>query len=345
MSERMSDASRGGVLDSRSSGLANRPLIVTRVSTPEITRVTLTYTSGFRSPWKLIELASSTSKRRPWKPYVPLIESSDPVTDNGCPGILVERQVAADAQVDVAQADRRARRHLHVLAGELEVVRHVQRDVEAEPVPGVERRDGVDGVDRGHRHLLGGVRLEQQPIENLVHLEVAAVDGDLAADARRLEPPAQLQRGVHVDPAELVVDHLEAAGRRIDLEIADAELVRAQAAVDVERVPVAVLDVQRVDADAIARQAQRRAAVRVPRAGGGHDKRGVGEIDGALKMRIAARADRLHVERDVAAHVAHDVGQPFEQAEADRARRDREVDGALRQIALQETRAAPCPPR
>src|SRR6185369_3221591 len=54
------------------------------------------------------------------------------------------------------------------------------------------------------------------------------------------------------------------------------------------------------------------------------------------EMRIAARADRLDVEPHVAAHVADDVGEPFEQAEADRARFDREIDGPLRQIAVDE---------
>ena len=102
--------------------------------------------------------------------------------------------------------------------------------------------------------------------------------------------------------------------------------------------PGAVLDVQHVDADAITRQAQRRLAVFVLRSGGGHDERGVGEIDGALKMRIAAGADRFHVEPHFAAHLAHDVGQPLEQAEADRARCDREVNGALRRIVRQETK-------
>ena len=65
MSERMSDGSSGGVLARRSSGCRRGPKMLTRASTPEITRVTVTKISGFRSPRKLIELDSKTLKLRP----------------------------------------------------------------------------------------------------------------------------------------------------------------------------------------------------------------------------------------------------------------------------------------
>jgi hypothetical protein len=42
ISDRMSDWSSGGVLASRSSGCRIGPKMLTRVSTPEITRVTVT---------------------------------------------------------------------------------------------------------------------------------------------------------------------------------------------------------------------------------------------------------------------------------------------------------------
>src|SRR2546427_524749 len=51
---------------------------------------------------------------------------------------LVQIEIAADAQVDVPEADRRARTHLQVLAGQPQVFGDVQRDVEAEAIPGVE---------------------------------------------------------------------------------------------------------------------------------------------------------------------------------------------------------------
>ena len=65
--------------------------------------------------------------------------------------------------------------------------------------------------------------------------------------------------------AELVAHHLEVARGGVDLQIADAQLVRAEAAVDVERAARGVFDVQRVEGDAVARPAQRRAAVLVAR--------------------------------------------------------------------------------
>ena len=61
----MSEESSGGVLASRSSGWRMSPKMLTRVSTPWMTRVTVTYTSGLRSPRKLIELFCATSNRRP----------------------------------------------------------------------------------------------------------------------------------------------------------------------------------------------------------------------------------------------------------------------------------------
>jgi hypothetical protein len=53
------------MLDMCSSSLGSGPKMPTRASTPEMTRVTKTSTSGARSPRKLIELAGSTSNRGP----------------------------------------------------------------------------------------------------------------------------------------------------------------------------------------------------------------------------------------------------------------------------------------
>src|SRR5262249_1915090 len=50
-------------------------------------------------------------------------------------GILVEIEIAGGAQVDVAQTDRRAGRHLHVVALEAQRAGDVQREVQAQPIP------------------------------------------------------------------------------------------------------------------------------------------------------------------------------------------------------------------
>ena len=71
--------------------------------------------------------------------------------------LLVHVEIAADAQIDVSQAYRRARSHLEVLAGQPQVFRNVQRHAEAEAIPRIEGRHGVDLADR---HRQGRVRLE-----------------------------------------------------------------------------------------------------------------------------------------------------------------------------------------
>ena len=100
--------------------------------------------------------------------------------------------------------------------------------------------------------LLGRVGLEQRARQNLVDPQRAAADGDVAGDARRLEAALQLEARVDVDRAELVAHHLEVARGAVDLQIADAQLVGAEAAVNVERAAVGVLEVQRLDRDALA---------------------------------------------------------------------------------------------
>ena len=121
----------------------------------------------------------------------------------------------------------------------------MQRDIQGEPIPGVERGDGIDFCRCGSG--LGRIRLEEDLLEHFVDLQLFAVDGQLAGDFRRLEPPAQLQRGVHVDPAEPVVHRLESARGQIDREVADGELVRSKAAADFEGVAFRVLEMQRFD--------------------------------------------------------------------------------------------------
>ena len=159
---------------------------------------------------------------------------------------------------------------------------------------GIERGDRVEV---GHRRLLGGVGLEQRALENLVDaagcresiVTVPAMRGDS-------ELPAQLQRRVDVDPAELVAQHLEAARRGVDFEIADAQLVRAEAAADVERLAVVVLEVERLDRHPVRREAERGAPVLVRRAGRDDQERRRSRCRRAVEVRIAARADRLHVD-------------------------------------------------
>ncbi len=110
---------------------------------------------------------------------------------------------------------------------------------------------------------------------------------------------------------------------------------------DVERVAVRVLDVQRLDGDPLARETELRADVAIARSGGRDEEAGVGHVHRSVEMRIAGRADRLDVEPHLAGHVAHDGGEPLDQAEADRARLDREIDRLLRQIATSISNICP----
>ena len=199
----------------------------------------------------------------------------------------------------------------------------MQRQVEAEPVPRVERRDRVHVADP---RRLGRVGLEQGPRQDLVDPQRAADDRDVAGDARRLVAPLQPHRRVDVDRPQVVAHHLEMVRGPFNLQIAHAKLVRAEAAVHVERAAVGVLDVQGIDRDALAGQGQRRPDVLVFGSGRDDLERRVGDRDGAAHVRVVAGADRLDVERDVAAHVADHVGDPFDEAEADRAGLDREVN-------------------
>ena len=148
--------------------------------------------------------------------------------------------------------------------------------------------------------------------------------------------PAHLQRGIDVDPPELVAHHLEAARRRFDLEVADAQLVRAQAAVDVEALAVHILEVQRRHGDLVMRERQRGAHVLVLGAARDDEERGVGDLDRAVHVRIAAGADRLDVDAQIAGDVADDAGDAFDQAEADGARLDGDVDRLFRQRGVEQ---------
>src|SRR5207249_2040795 len=157
------------------------------------------------------------------------------------------------------------------------------------------------------------------------------------ADQSRCVPTAaDPEVGVDVDTSELIVNHLEMASRDVDLDVAYGQLVGAEAAVHVERVPVAVLDVQRLHGDAIGRELQRRAHARVTRSGGRHRERGILDIHGAGEMRIGTGPDRVDVQLDVAAHVVNDVGDTFDKAQLDSAGFDGHVDRLLRQVAFEE---------
>ena len=81
-------------------------------------------------------------------------------------------------------------RDLDVLAGQLQRVRHVKREVEQEPVPRIQRGDGVHLREVGR---LGGVRLEQRPLEDLVDLQIARLDSDVARHLRLFEAAAELE--------------------------------------------------------------------------------------------------------------------------------------------------------
>ena len=67
--------------------------------------------------------------------------------------------------------------------------------------------------------------------------------------------------------------------RHVDLDVADGQLVCAQAAVHVDRAPAAVLDVQRFHLDPIARQLERGAGALVARPGGLYGEPGILDID------------------------------------------------------------------
>src|SRR5258707_1387749 len=134
----------------------------------------------------------------------------------------------------------------------------MELDVEAEALPGIESGDGVDVA---YRRRFGGVGLKERSLQDLVDLEVPAVDRQIPRDARRFELTTHLERRVDVDLPELVAHHCEMLSAGLDFEIADTELVRRQAAVDVERVAAVVFEVQRLDGETLERQLDRGAAV------------------------------------------------------------------------------------
>ena len=260
---------------------------------------------------------------------MPLTESNDPVTLR----ILVQIQIAGHTQIDVAETDWRSGRHLDVGAGEPQRLGHVQRDVEAEALPRVERGDGVD---LGRGRLLGGVRLKQRAVQDLVHAQLSAPNRDVAVDPRPLEATADLQRRVDLHAPELIAQDLEALRARVDLDVADAELVRAEATAHLEHVAVVVLDVQRLHGHAILREHQRGADVLVAGAGVGHQKRGIRNLNRSVEVRIGAGADRRHVDVNAARDVADEIGDALHQSQIHAARRDGDVDRRGGQIGLEE---------
>jgi hypothetical protein len=68
ISDRMSPSSSGGVLDSSSSGRCASPCTRTRASTPDTSRVAVTFNCGLvgSGPLKLTVPSRRSSKRRPW---------------------------------------------------------------------------------------------------------------------------------------------------------------------------------------------------------------------------------------------------------------------------------------
>ena len=82
------------------------------------------------------------------------------------------------------------------------------------------------------------------------------------------------------------------ARARVDRELADAQLVRAEAAGQRQRPSARVFQPQRLHGHAIRRELKRRRAVPVPDAGGGDEERGVLDADRAGEVRVACGADR-----------------------------------------------------
>ncbi len=180
-----------------------------------------------------------------------------------------------------------------------------------------------------------GVWLEERTLQNFVDLYVSG-QRDVSRHARRLELPAQLKLRIDLDASELVTQYFEVLRGNGDLERADAQFVSSQTAFDLERLAPVVLQMQRFDGDLTAIEAQHRAAVLVACAGRGHQKPGVRDCHGPVEMRIAARADRAHVELRLSRDVADDVGDPFDESEVDGARLDRDVDRLLWSFRIED---------
>ena len=150
----------------------------------------------------------------------------------------------------------------------------------------------------------------------------------------RLIGSAELKRGVDGEASEIVGEHGKAPRRRVQLDIARADVARTQAADDVQRIAVGILDVQRVDREAIAREAERRVRVLVADAGRRDDEPGVGDRDPPVDVRRAARAGDSQRERRGARDAADQIGQSVGEAEIDLARRDGDVERTVGRRAI-----------
>ena len=104
----------------------------------------------------------------------------------------------------------------------------MERQAERDAIPGIQRRRRTGLQQRGG---LRRVPQRERLLQDLIDLQLAGADREIAAEARRFEPAARLQLCVDVRFAELVADDLEVARIAVDLEFADLELVRAEAAV------------------------------------------------------------------------------------------------------------------
>ena len=109
-------------------------------------------------------------------------------------GIFVEIQIAGRTHVEAAKTERRALSDLHVVTGQPERSRRVDDEVEGEPIPWVERGEGVH-LSRRRRRGLCRVRLEQRPLQYLVDLELARSNRHVAGHARRVEVAPEPELG------------------------------------------------------------------------------------------------------------------------------------------------------
>ena len=152
----------------------------------------------------------------------------------------------------------------------------MDRDVERQPAPGIERRDHICdvGLDR-----LGRVGLKQRPRKHLINLNLAANDGNVSEESGRVELAAEREVGVHENIAQFVLKNLEALRRDIDFEVADAQLARAEAPSNLERFAVPVFQMEGRDSEAIVAEFERDVAILVAGAGRNDLKAGPGELD------------------------------------------------------------------
>src|SRR5262249_1610886 len=151
-------------------------------------------------------------------------------------------------------------------------------------------------LGRDDRRRLDGIRLKQRPGQDLVELQVASQNADIARNLRVFELTAKTKVRFDVKRSVYVAEHFETPGGSIDFEITDAQLVGAEAASNVQRPPVPVLEVERGDGHPILSQVERRAAVLVSGSGERNEKTDVLQFDRAGKMRIAGRANGVEVQ-------------------------------------------------